>query len=249
MTITGDREAWLSGQPGCCTKDAPFPSRPWRMILLGAPGVGKGTQAKRLCGDLGACPLSTGDVFRAAKTIDESEQTEAIRQALQTMRGGGLVSDDLVIDLVRERGHCLLCGHGFLLDGFPRTIHQAQALDKILDELGVELDAVLNYTLDEEEVVARLSGRRICRTCGASFHMTFDPHPGDGQCGHGGPCELYQREDDKPESIRVRLQAYHEQTQPLEEYYERQGLLCNVSAEGGPDEVYTRTMDALRFRM
>jgi len=249
MSMIGDREAWLSGQNGCCTKDEPFPERPWRMILLGAPGVGKGTQAKRLCGTLGSCPLSTGDVFRAAKNRSEEEQSAAIREALQVMRGGGLVSDEIVLDLVKERGHCLLCGHGFLLDGFPRTLHQAQELDKFMNELGLELDAVLNYVLDEEEVIARLSGRRICRTCGASFHTRFDPHPGDGKCDHGGPCDLYQRDDDKPESIRVRLKAYHDQTQPLEEYYERQGLLCNVSAEGAPGEVFTRTMDALRYRM
>ena len=136
--------------------------RPWRLVLLGAPGVGKGTQAELLRDHLGACPLSTGDVFRAAKTLPESDRSPAMVAALEHMSKGELVPDATVLEMVRERKACLCCPGGFLLDGFPRTVAQAEALAGLLVEVGVKLDAVVNFRLPIDEIVSRLSGRRTC---------------------------------------------------------------------------------------
>jgi adenylate kinase len=236
-----DRTAWLKGGGATCQMSPRTPlGKPWRLILLGAPGIGKGTQAEMLCERLGACHLSTGDVFRAAKCLSENEQTPSIQEALTFMRKGALVPDETVLGLVRDRLRCLRCSGGFLLDGFPRTAAQAQALEKILKDEQVQLTAVLNYELPLERVVARLSGRRTCSSCKAVYHTSTRPPKSPDVCDLCGGG-LFQREDDRPESIAVRMKAYETSTHPLIEFYERRGLLITVSAEGSPEEIYQRT--------
>ncbi len=223
------------------------PPRPYRLVLLGAPGVGKGTQAELISQRLRACHLSTGDVFRAAKNLPASERTPAINQALELMAKGALVSDDTVINIVRERTSCLTCSAGFLMDGFPRTVKQAEAFAGMLSENKVKLDAVLSYDMPLEQIVARLSGRRTCGKCKAVFHVTGKPPKVADVCDNcGGKLEI--REDDRPESIRVRMQAYQASTAPLVDYYSKAGLLVSVSAEGSPEDIYQRTLKALAAR-
>jgi adenylate kinase len=237
MSDTCDRNAWLKGPAFACQNDKPVPRRAYRMVLLGAPGVGKGTQAELLCDRLGTCQLSTGDVFRAAKCMNASELSPAMEKALGYMQRGELVPDDTVIEMVRERVMCLKCQYGFLLDGFPRTVAQAEALDQMLAPLGLKLDAVLSYELPMEQVVARLGGRRTCRACKTTFHAVSKPPQKEGVCDKCGG-ELYTREDDRPEAIRVRLQAYEDSTAPLVHYYAAHGTLITVPADGSPDEVF-----------
>ena len=207
METKRDRKAWLKGGAAQCDTPPLDSKTPRRLVLLGAPGVGKGTQAELLGARLGACHLSTGDIFRTAKGLDACERTPAMTAALEYMRRGELVPDETVLALVAERGGCLGCCGGFLLDGFPRTVAQADALDKLLKEQRVKLDAVLSYELPLEQIVARLSGRRTCAGCKAVFHLEARPPKVKGVCDHCGGS-LYQREDDRPESIRVRMQAY-----------------------------------------
>jgi len=163
------------------------------------------------------------------------------------MRRGDLVPDETVLALVTERLGCLRCEGGFLLDGFPRTVAQAEALDRLLAGEALRLDAVLSYDLPLEQVVARLSGRRTCPNCKAVFHIEARPPKVSGVCDH---CkgELYQREDDRPESIRVRMEAYERSTAPLADYYRRQNLLVSIAAEGSPEEIFQRTLHALEAR-
>ena len=221
----------------------PMPhDRPHRLVSLGPPGVGKGTQAELLTQAPGNCHLSTGDLFRAAQCVPGP--SPALREALAAMRRGELVPDDVVVALVRERARCLRCRGGFLLDGFPRTVAQAQALDALLTEQGVTLDAVLSYELPLEEVVARLSGRRTCPDCKAVFHLAARPPRVPDVCDQCGG-RLVQRADDRPESIRVRLHAYEESTRPLAYYYARAGKLVTVSAAGAPEEILARSLAAL----
>ncbi len=160
------------------------------------------------------------------------------------MRRGDLVPDETVLALVSERVGCLRCQGGFLLDGFPRTVAQAQALEELLQGQAVELDGVLSYELPIEKVVARLSGRRTCPGCKAVFHISARPPKVEGICDHCGE-KLYQREDDRPESIRVRMNAYEKLTAPLADFYRRRELLVSVSAEGSPEEIFARSLDAL----
>jgi adenylate kinase len=204
--------------------------------------VGKGTQAELLCHTLGTCHLSTGDIFRAAQC--QAEPTPALKTALEAMRRGELVPDAVVVAMVRERVGCLRCRGGFLLDGFPRTVAQAEALDGLLTEQAVALDAVLSYELPLEEVVARLGGRRTCVGCKAVYHLTSRPPRAVGVCDQcGGP--LVQRDDDRPESIRVRMRAFEECTRPLTDYYRRTGKLVSIRASGTPEEILERTRRAL----
>jgi adenylate kinase len=243
MSVQPDRTTWFRGGDVCCP---PVPhDRPYRLVLLGPPGVGKGTQAELLCQALGTCHLSTGDLFRAAQC--GAEPSPALRAALEAMRRGELVPDEVVVAMVRERAGCLRCRGGFLLDGFPRTAAQAEALDRLLTEQGVVLDAVLSYDLPLEEVVARLSGRRTCPACKAVYHLTARPPRVEGVCDQCGG-RLVQREDDRPESIRVRMRAYEASTRPLEEYYRRAGKLVPVRAAGTPEEILGRTLAALTER-
>lgn len=248
MNAKNDRAGWLKGPGASCSVPPQTAAHPRRFILLGAPGVGKGTQAELLSERLGACQLSTGDVLRAAKSSGACESTPALRSALDAMRRGELVTDDVVLDIVRERTGCLKCEGGFLLDGFPRTVTQAEALTGLLEREGVQLDGVLSYELPLDTIVARLSGRRTCQTCKAVYHVQSRPPKVEGTCDNCGG-RLIQREDDRPESVKVRMAAYDSNTAPLTEYYRKRNLLVSVSAEGSPEDVCQRTMAALDARV
>jgi adenylate kinase len=217
-----------------------------RLVLLGAPGVGKGTQAALLHERLGACHLSTGDVFRTAGSRPGSAQSPAIKEALAFIRRGELVPDSTVLEIVRERRACLHCPSGFILDGFPRTVPQAEALKVLLDHEGLALTAVIDYDLPVKDTVERLAGRRTCSRCKAVYHVIERPPTLAGRCDL---CQapLLQREDDCPESIRVRLETYTRSTAPLIEFYQERGLLVVVKAIGTPEEIFSRTMSALSF--
>jgi adenylate kinase len=244
MTETKNlRVAWIQGGQAQCVP-LPAPAvRPFRLVLLGAPGVGKGTQADLLCQRLGTCHLSTGDVFRAAKTLKQEERSAGLSEALTYMKSGRLVPDATVLSIVRERVRCLNCPGGFLLDGFPRTVAQAEALEKILDHEGKPLTGVVNYELPIEEIVQRLSGRRTCSGCKAVYHLVSAPPLKKDVCDRCGSA-LYQREDDQPESIRVRMSAYQESTLPLIQFYRQRGLLISIKADGAPVAIFQRTLAA-----
>jgi len=243
MQTNDVRTAWLTGSPVEIDPSAQ-PERPWRFILLGAPGVGKGTQAQLLAERLGASHLSTGDVFRAAKGQGEAELSPAMKQALDFMKRGELVPDTTVLSMVEERVACLRAPTGFLLDGFPRTVPQAEALQEILRKEGIKLDGVLDYQLPIDEIVSRLSGRRTCAKCKAVFHVVTMPPKQEGVCDQCGG-ELVQREDDRPESVRVRMEAYAKSTSPLTDFYQKLDLLVPVSADGTPNEIFERTLAVL----
>lgn len=240
---TNDRARWIEGPSAEC---GPVRSmqNPYRLVLLGAPGVGKGTQAELLHQRLRACHLSTGDVFRAASK-SMCALSPAMQAATEYMRRGDLVPDATVWDMVRERSGCLHCGGGFILDGFPRTLGQAESLKQLMQDEGLALTAVVNYELPQAEIVARLSGRRTCEVCKAVFHVTERPSKTADVCDRCAG-KLFQREDDRPESIKVRLEAYERSTAPLIEFYEKMGLLLAVAATGSPDEICARTVTGLK---
>jgi adenylate kinase len=241
MYSTGNRISWLQGPDANCAKTGPVAPRPWHLVLLGPPGVGKGTQAERIIAEFGACHLSTGDVFRyAAHDTSGHAPSPAMATALAAMKKGELVSDGTVVDLVRERAQCLACQYGFLLDGFPRTIEQARALEGILATVKRGLDAVIYYTAPEALIVERLSGRRVCRQCRTGYHVVNKPPRVAGRCDVCGG-ELMQRDDDKPEAIRVRLQAYAATCDPVLNYYRQRGLLREIDGSGDPETVFART--------
>jgi len=240
--IKNDRAAWLQGPPAECLPPEPQ-ANPWRLVLLGAPGVGKGTQADLLHQRLGACHLSTGDVFRAA-TRSGCTPSPAMKAALEYMRRGALVPDATVWEMVRERSHCILNCRGFILDGFPRTLGQAESLKELMEKEKISLSAVVNYELPVDEIVQRLSGRRTCEKCKSIFHVTERPPKVEAVCDHCGG-RLYQREDDRPESVKVRMQAYETSTMPLIQFYSGLGLLLPVAATGSPDAICARTTAAL----
>jgi adenylate kinase len=241
-----DRAHWLQGPSAHCEPSEGTPAAP-RLVLLGAPGVGKGTQADLLHQQLGACHLSTGDVFRAASGKSECELSPAMRAASEYMRRGDLVPDSTVWEMVRERVACLHCGGGFILDGFPRTLGQAESLKELMEKENLALTAVVNYELPTNEIVSRLSGRRTCKECKAVFHVTERPSKVAGQCDRCGGI-LFQREDDRPESIKVRLEAYDRSTAPLIDFYRKTGLLLTVAAAGSPDEICAKTVMGLKSR-
>lgn len=244
MSEKNDRASWIKAGPCACSTPARPQTNPKRLVLLGAPGVGKGTQAELLCDGLGTCQLSTGDIFRAAKCLSEAERSPALTEALGYMQRGELVPDATVLNLLRERTKCLTCGGGFLLDGFPRTVAQAEALDELLQQERIHLDAVLNYDLPIETIVNRLSGRRTCSGCKAVFHVSARPPQVADVCDHCGGS-LVQREDDRPEAVRVRMDAYERSTKPLIDFYRNRGLLITIQAEGKPEEIYQRSLAAL----
>ncbi len=206
-----------------------------RVILLGPPGAGKGTQAQRLTQTLGIPQVSTGDILRAAVAAG----TPLGREAKATMDQGALVPDGVVIGIIRERLAAPDCARGYILDGFPRTAAQAEALGETLQALGTPLTAVLSITVDSEELVRRLSGRRTCGTCGAAYHLETAPPRRAGLCDRCGGA-LLQREDDREETIRKRLAVYREQTAPLVAYYRGRGLLREVDGRGDIDDVFAR---------
>ena len=207
-----------------------------RLVFLGPPGVGKGTQAQRLAEHLGVPHISTGDIFRRAIR----ERTESGRQAAQYVENGLLVPDELVNRLVAERLAAPDCADGYILDGFPRTVPQGQTLK----DSGESLDYVVYFTASEDALVERLSGRRLCRDCGAGFNVVTMPPNSAGCCDECGG-ELYQREDDKPETVRRRLQVYRDETAELVDFYRREDLLVEVPGEGDVEEVYSSLLVAL----
>jgi adenylate kinase len=212
-----------------------------RLVLVGPPGAGKGTQAQFVSAHLAVLQISTGDIFRA----HVSHGTQLGKQAREFMDAGDLVPDEITVAMVRDRLESDDADRGFLLDGFPRTVPQAVQLDEILRELDTELDVVLELVVDDGEVVRRLSGRRTCRSCGHIWHVDFDPPSADGVCDNCGG-QLFQRDDDQPATIRHRLEVYYEQTAPLIGYYAEQGILVGIDAMGPVDDVTDRASAALR---
>jgi adenylate kinase len=204
-----------------------------RAVLLGPPGAGKGTQAVKLVEKYGVPQISTGDIFR--KNIKEG--TELGKKAQEYMNAGELVPDELVVDLVKDRLMQEDCANGYLLDGFPRTIYQAEELDKFLAEQGQKLDAVINFEVGHDELITRLTGRRICKKCGASYHIVNIPPKKEGVCDKCGG-ELEQRKDDTVETAENRISVYRESTAPLIGYYEKTGALKNFNAERDHEIVF-----------
>ncbi|MFI7604010.1 adenylate kinase [Micromonospora sp. NPDC049366] len=212
-----------------------------RLVLVGPPGAGKGTQAEFIAAHLSVPKISTGDIFRS----NVSQGTPLGVEAKRYMDAGELVPDEVTINMVRDRLAEPDAGEGFLLDGFPRTTPQAAALDKLLADLGTALDVVLELVVDDDEVIRRLSGRRTCRGCGKIWHVEFDATTREGICDRCG-AELFQRDDDKPETIATRLREYAEKTAPLVDYYGAQGKLVGIDATGPVEDVTVRAIDALR---
>ena len=209
------------------------------IVLMGLPGAGKGTQADKIVEKYAIPHISTGDMFRAAI----KDGTELGLKAKSFMDQGALVPDEVTIGIVRERLSQPDCEKGFLLDGFPRTVPQAEALDSILDELGRPVEHTINVQVEKEELIARLSGRRICKTCGTSYHLVFNPPKEEGKCDKDGG-ELYTRADDNPETVTNRLEVNMNQAQPLLDFYEAKGVLKNINGQQEISKVFA-DLDAL----
>lgn len=204
-----------------------------KIIMLGAPGAGKGTQAKKIADKYKIPHISTGDIFRA----NIKEGTELGLKAKQFMDQGLLVPDEVTIGMLLDRIHQADCENGYVLDGFPRTIPQAESLTKALGEMGEQIDYAIDVDVPDENIVNRMSGRRACLKCGATYHVTFAPPKKEGICDVCG-SELVLRDDDKPETVQKRLSVYHEQTQPLIEYYKKAGVLHFVDGTQEMEAVF-----------
>lgn len=211
-----------------------------RMVLLGGPGAGKGTQAVMLSQRLNVPHVSTGDIFRS----NIKNGTELGRKAKEYMDKGALVPDELTVEIVRDRLSQFDCKYGFILDGFPRTIPQAEYLEDALAKMGKKLDVVLNIDVRDDVIVRRLSGRRVCSSCGAPYHVSNNPPKADGVCDTCGGS-VVQRDDDREETVAKRLKTYHDQTEPLIDFYGRKGYLKTVDGEGSVEETLDRTIKAL----
>lgn len=211
-----------------------------RIIMLGAPGAGKGTQAKQIAGKFNIPHISTGDIFRA----NIKGGTELGKKAKAYMDQGALVPDELVVDLVADRIKQNDCKDGYVFDGFPRTIPQAEALDKALEEMGSKIDFAIDIDVPDENIVNRMSGRRACLACGATYHVQFNAPKTEGICDACGK-ELVLRDDDKPETVKTRLDVYHTQTQPLIDYYTEKGVLKSVDGTQDVADVFQSILDVL----
>jgi len=210
-----------------------------QLLLMGPPGAGKGTQAAELVKKYSIPQISTGDMFRAAV----KEGTELGKKAKACMDAGTLVPDEVTVGIVRERLAKDDCKNGFMLDGFPRTVEQADALSKILDELGIKLTKVLNIHVPAEDLIERAVGRRICKNCGATYHIKFNPTKSEGKCDNCGG-ELYQRGDDNEETMKTRLSTYENSTRPLIDYYKKAGVYVEVDGRQPIEKV---TEDLVRI--
>ncbi|HBV46804.1 MAG TPA: adenylate kinase [Eubacterium sp.] len=211
-----------------------------KIIMLGAPGAGKGTQAKKIAAKYAIPHISTGDIFRA----NIKNNTELGQKAKTYMDKGELVPDELVVDLIMDRFKEADCANGYVLDGFPRTIPQAEALDKALSANGESVDYAVNVEVPDENIINRMSGRRACVGCGATYHIQFNPTKVEGICDACGE-KLILRDDDKPETVKNRLSVYHEQTQPLIDYYTTQGVLKTVDGTAALDKVFQAIVEIL----
>ncbi|MGD6772727.1 adenylate kinase [Staphylococcus simulans] len=210
------------------------------IILMGLPGAGKGTQASEIVKKFPIPHISTGDMFRKAI----KDETELGKEAKSYMDRGELVPDEVTVGIVKERLSEDDAKKGFLLDGFPRTLEQAEALSKIMTELGRKIDAVINIEVPEEELMNRLTGRRVCEVCGTTYHLVFNPPKVDGVCDLDGG-KLYQREDDNPETVAKRLEVNVKQSKPILEYYDKEGVLKNVDGSKDIQEVTESVIDIL----
>ena len=211
------------------------------IILMGLPGAGKGTQASKIIKKYPIPHISTGDMFRLAI----KNETELGQEAKSYMDKGELVPDSVTVGIVKERLSQSDAKEGFLLDGFPRTVEQAEALNDIMDELGTQIDRTINVDVDEEELMNRLTGRRICEVCGTAYHLVFNPPKQEGVCDLDGG-KLYQREDDNPETVANSLEVNLKQTQPLLDFYKEQNVLVNVDGSKDIDDVFVEIDDILQ---
>ncbi len=211
-----------------------------KIIMLGAPGAGKGTQAKMIAEKFNIPHISTGDIFRA----NIKNGTELGKKAKEFMDKGQLVPDELTVEILLDRVAADDCKNGYVLDGFPRTIPQADVLDKELTKLGDKVDFAINVDVPDENIVRRMSGRRACLKCGATYHIEHIPPKQEGICDKCG-SELVQRDDDKPETVQKRLSVYHEQTQPLIDYYNKKNILKSVDGTKDMQEVFSDIVNIL----
>lgn len=211
-----------------------------KIIMLGAPGAGKGTQAKMIAEKYAIPHISTGDIFRA----NIKNGTELGKEAKKYMDQGKLVPDELTVKILLDRVAQPDCANGYVLDGFPRTIPQAEVLDKALRELGDKIDYAINVDVPDENIVNRMGGRRACVGCGATYHIKYNAPKVDNTCDTCG-SDLIIRDDDKPETVRNRLSVYHEQTQPLIDFYEKQGVLKTVDGTVDMKDVFAAIVDIL----
>ena len=211
-----------------------------RLIMLGAPGAGKGTQAAKVAESLHIPHISTGDIFRA----NIKNGTELGKKAKAFMDAGKLVPDELTCDLVADRLAQSDCSEGFILDGFPRTIPQAEALEEVLKKLGTKIDYAVNIDVPDEAIVSRMSGRRACVGCGATYHIVYNPPRTENVCDVCGQT-LILRDDDKPETVQTRLKVYHDQTQPLIDFYSGKGALVTVDGTMGLEDVFKAILKAI----
>ena len=211
-----------------------------KIIMLGAPGAGKGTQAKKIAAKYSIPHISTGDIFRA----NIKNNTELGQKAKTYMDKGELVPDELVVDLIMDRFKEPDCANGYVLDGFPRTIPQAEALDKALNAQNESVDYAINVEVPDENIINRMSGRRACVGCGATYHIQFNPTKVEGVCDVCGE-KLILRDDDKPETVSKRLKVYHEQTQPLIDYYAKKNILAEVDGTKDMEDVFNAIVEIL----
>jgi len=211
-----------------------------RLILLGPPGAGKGTQASAIVKRYNIPHISTGDIFR----MNIKENTPLGKEVKHYLDAGLLVPDELVVDIVKDRIKKSDCKNGFLLDGYPRTINQAEVLDEELAKMGTKLDAAINIFLDTQLLIERAVGRRLCKNCGATYHIKFHPPKQQGICDECGG-ELYQRDDDKEETIKKRIEVYINQTKPLIEYYKNREILVNIDGSQSIENTFDQIINAL----
>ena len=211
-----------------------------KIIMLGAPGAGKGTQAKKIAAQYSIPHISTGDIFRA----NIKNNTELGQKAKTYMDKGELVPDSVVVDLIMDRFKEADCANGYVLDGFPRTIPQAEALDNALKANGEKVDFAINVEVPDENIINRMSGRRACVGCGATYHIKYNPTKVEGVCDACGE-KLILRDDDKPETVKNRLSVYHEQTQPLIDYYNKAGVLAEVDGTKDMEDVFKDIVNIL----